>query len=158
MQQVARTSRGWRHWTGRVLPVLAVALLAIGPAHTKDKKKKKHEAEAAAQVERQEQVESKAQAERSAPVPTPGERPALLGKESKEAPAPVQNIREPARAERRVVSIDSVIEQVERRYKARVIKREPKQKGDRLIYELKLLTDDDRVKTIRIDAETGKEI
>jgi uncharacterized membrane protein YkoI len=140
-----------------VLPVLAVALLAIGPAHTKDKKKKKHEAEAAAQVERQGPVDDRAQAERSAPVPTPGERPALLGKEAKDAPPPVQNIREPARTERRVVSIDSVIEQVERRYKAKVIKRDTKQKGGRLVYELKLLSDDD-VRTIRIDAETGKEI
>jgi uncharacterized membrane protein YkoI len=33
------------------------------------------------------------------------------------------------------------------------------QKGDRLIYELRLLSDgDNKVSTVRVDAETGKEI
>ncbi len=45
MHQQARLNRGWRYWTGRVLPVLAIALLAIGPVHAKDKDKKKKQKE-----------------------------------------------------------------------------------------------------------------
>jgi uncharacterized membrane protein YkoI len=66
----------------------------------------------------------------------------------REAPRPTQR-----------VSIDRIIEQVQRRYKATVIERkETKQKGDRLVYELKLLSDDGRVWRVKVDAETGKEI
>jgi uncharacterized membrane protein YkoI len=168
MQQQARTTRGWRHWTGRVLPVVAVALLALGPAHgkDKDKKKKQREAEVAAQVERQ--AERPVQAEQVVRVErpddagyTPGEPPAVLGKKSKNTP-PVQNIREPSRAETlaepRAVSIDRVIVEIERRYKAKVVRADKKTSRDRQIYELRLLWDDGNVKTIRVDAETGKEI
>jgi uncharacterized membrane protein YkoI len=164
MQQRARTTRGWRQWTGRVLPVLAVALLALGPAHgkDKDKKKKQREAEVAAQVERQAQAERAVRAEKtedegSALV----EQPALVGKKSKNAP-PVQNMREPSRAEpraeRRIVSEDRVIAEIERRYKAKVVRSEPKRVGDKQVYELRLLSEEGRVWTVRVDAETGKEI
>lgn len=169
MQQRARTTRGWRHWTGRVLPVLAVALLALGPAHGKDKKKKQREAEVAAQVERQAQAERPAQAEQVVRVErpddagfTPGEPPAMVGKKSKKAP-PVQNIREPSRAEAmaepRGVSIDRVIADIERRYKAKVVRQVKKRSGDKQVYELRLLSDDGiKVFHVLIDAETGKEI
>jgi uncharacterized membrane protein YkoI len=130
-------------------------LLAIGPAHSKDKdkKKKKQETEAAAQAQRPVPVDRQEQVEQPAAV----EAPAMIGKKGKDAP-PVQNIREPSRAEPRAASVDRVIEQVERRYKAKVVRADKKRSGDRQIYELRLLSDEGRVWTVRVDAETGKEI
>jgi uncharacterized membrane protein YkoI len=117
--------RGWRHWTGRILPVLAVALLALGPVHAKESDKKK---------------------QKEAALPTQ-----ILPKNPPQA-----ETREPARSTKRV-SIDRVIEQVEKRHKARVVRAEQKEKDGRAIYELKLLSDDGRVWTVKVDAETGKE-
>lgn len=125
MHQDVRENRDWRHWTGRVLPVLAVALLAIGPAHSKDKKKKQKETVQAEQV---------------------------MGKE---APKPETSASsKPARR----ISLDKIVEDVRKRHKAQVIKTEQKEKDGRLIYELKLLSDEKGVWTVRVDAETGKEL
>ena len=141
MQRELHAERAWRHWTGRILPVVAVALLALGPAHAKDNDKKngQREAEVPAQAE-------PAQFERPTVIRPEGARPppALM---MREAPRPAQR-----------VSIDRVIEQVQRRYKAKVIERKEAKKGDQLIYELKLLSDDGRVWRVRVDAESGKEI
>jgi uncharacterized membrane protein YkoI len=136
-----------------------MALLVIGPVHSKDKDKKKKQREAeAAQVERQAQPERVVRVENPDEGYSPGETPQLAGKKSKSA-APVQNIREPVRAEAFAsVSIDRVIEQVERRYKAKVVRADKKTRGDKQIYELRLLSDDGNVKIVRVDAETGREI
>jgi len=143
MQQLVRAQRGWRHWTGRILPVLGVVLLALGPVHAKDKdKKKKHrEAEVPAEVSE---------------VPRPGAPPPLVQQPGRSAP-PSLGMRDPPRSAP-AVSIDRVIEQVERRYKARVVRRDKKESGDRLIYELRLLSEEGRVWTVKVDAETGKEL
>jgi uncharacterized membrane protein YkoI len=135
-------ARGWRHWTGRILPVLGAALLVLGPVHGKDKKKKKH-AEEDAPAEMQ--------------VPTPGSPPPLVQAPGRNAP-PAFGMREAPRPVQQVVSIDRVIEQVERRYKARVVRVDKKQRDDRLIYELRLMSEEKRVWTVKVDAETGKEI
>lgn len=140
MQRELRAQRAWRQWTGRILPVLAVALLAAGPAHAKDKKKKQREAEVPAQAE----------------SPALYERPTVIRPEGARPP-PAQMMREAPRPAQRV-SIDRVIEQVERRYKAKVIKKDTKQKGEQQVYELKLLSEDGRVWTVKVDAESGKEI
>lgn len=141
MQRELRAERAWCHWTGRVLPVLAVALLAAGPVQAKDKdKKKKLEAEAPAQLE----------------SPALYERPTVIRPEGARPP-PAQMMREAPRPAQRV-SIDRVIEQVERRYKAKVVSYKKTQKGDQLIYELRLLSDEGRVSNVKVDAETGKEI
>jgi uncharacterized membrane protein YkoI len=143
MQRELHAERAWRHWTGRILPVLAVALLALGPAQAKDndKKNKQREAEVAAEVE----------------SPALYERPTVIRPEGARPP-PSQMLREAPRPAQRI-SIDRIIEQVERRYKAKVVNKKQMQKGDRLIYELRLLSDgDNKVSTVRVDAETGKEI
>jgi uncharacterized membrane protein YkoI len=141
MQRPLRAERAWHLWTGRILPVLAVALLALGPVHAKDKKQKEREPAAAAQVEPALQYE----------------RPTVIRPEGARPP-PSQMMREAPRPAQRV-SIDRIIEQVERRYKAKVVNKKQVQKGDRLIYELRLLSDgDNKVSTVRVDAETGKEI
>lgn len=142
MHRELQAQRAWRQWTGRILPVLAVALLAAGPvnAKDKDKKKKQREAEVPAQVE----------------SPALYERPTVIRPEGARPP-PAQMMREAPRPAQRI-SIDRVIEQVERRYKAKVIKKDTKQKGEQQVYELKLLSDDGRVWTVKVDAESGKEI
>jgi uncharacterized membrane protein YkoI len=163
MQRELRAERAWRHWTGRVLPVLAVALLAAGPLHAKDKKKKR-EAEVPAKVESQALYERPAvnRSEDARPPPAQAEGPALYERPTVirpegARPPPAQMMREAPRPAQRV-SIDRVIEQVERRYKAKVVSYKKTQKGDQLIYELRLLSDEGRVSNVKVDAETGKEI
>lgn len=142
MHRELQVQRAWRQWTGRILPVLAVVLLAAGPVHAKDKdkKKKQREAEVPAQVE----------------APALYERPTVIRPEGARPP-PAQMMREAPRPAQRV-SIDRVIEQVERRYKAKVVSYKKTQKGDQLIYELRLLSEEGRVSNVKVDAETGKEI
>ncbi len=126
--------RGWRHGVGRILPVLAVALLALGPAHSKDKKKKHQDDDTQA----------------AAPAPDAPVRPA-------DAPRPDSPAHEQPRAVP-AVSLDRVISQVERRYKARVVRADKIQRGGKLVYELRLLSEEGRVWTVRVDAETGNEV
>jgi len=55
------------------------------------------------------------------------------------------------------LSVDRVIEQVESRYKARAVRVENKRTKDgRAYYEIRLLSDEGRVWTIKVDAESGK--
>jgi len=142
MQRELRAEHAWHQWTGRILPVLAVALLALGPAHArdKDKKKKQREAEAPAQVE------PAAQVKRPKVILPEGARPSPALK-MREAPRPAQRI-----------SIDRVIQQVQRRYKAKVIDTKESQLGAQFIYVLKVLSEDGHVRTVRIDAASGKEL
>lgn len=41
------------------------------------------------------------------------------------------------------------------RYPGRVVRAETVQMGDRLVHEIRILGDDGRVRTVRIDAQTG---
>lgn len=182
MQQVARTQRGWRQWTGRVLPVLAVALLALGTAHgkenDKDKKKKSRDAAVAEQVvsERRSDKDkessrskdkdkgksssksSKAKNEDRGGDASAALLPGLMSQREQNQ-APVQGIREAPRGEAPpVTSVDRIIEQVERRHKAKVVRVDKKRSGDKQVYELRLLSEEGRVWTVKVDAETGKEI
>jgi Peptidase propeptide and YPEB domain len=42
------------------------------------------------------------------------------------------------------------------RYQGRVVRAEPTSRGDRIVYEIRILGEDGRVRTVRIDAETGQ--
>jgi uncharacterized membrane protein YkoI len=116
-----------------MLPVLGVALLAVTPAHGKDRKKKHHDAAAPAQTE----------------PPARSEPPAADG-------PPEAGRREPPGLTSDV-SLDRVIEQVEKRHRARVVRYERSESDGRRVYVLRLLSDEGRVWTVKVDAETGKE-
>jgi uncharacterized membrane protein YkoI len=139
MQRKRRTEQAWR-WTGSILPVLAIVLFASGPVHAKDKKKKHRDAEVSAQVEPAVQFE----------------RPTVIRPEGVRPPPELMMREAPRPAQR--ASIDRVIEQIQRRYKAQVIDVKETKSGERLIYVLRLLSRDGNVKNVRVDAESGKEI
>lgn len=133
MQPPVRARGRWRHWTGRVLPVLGAALLTMAPAHAKDKRKRHQDTESPAQAEPPARSE-----------PPPGDAP------------PRDSLREPPHATSGV-SLDRVIEQVEKRHHARVVRYEKSASDGRLLYVLRLLSDEGRVWTVKVDAETGQE-
>jgi uncharacterized membrane protein YkoI len=55
------------------------------------------------------------------------------------------------------ISKDQAIEIAQRRYKARVVRAEAADNGGRRVYVLRMLSDEGRVWTVRIDAQTGSE-
>lgn len=57
----------------------------------------------------------------------------------------------------RAISLDEAVARAERRYKARAVRAEEKQRGERVEYRIRLLGDDGRVFEVRVDAETGRE-
>jgi Peptidase propeptide and YPEB domain len=67
--------------------------------------------------------------------------------------API-GIREPARSAPGI-SMDDAIQAAERRYKARVVKANTVDHAGRRVYVLRLLSDEGRVWTIRIDSQSG---
>lgn len=134
MLQQLPIRRGWQLWTGRILPVLCVALLAAGPLHGKDKDKKKKK------QQESELVRQEAPRE---------EAPDFKG-------APVNSMREAPRPSR-VMSIDDAIKLVEKRHKgARVVNQKKTEEGGRRVYVLRLLSDEGAW-TVKVDAETGQE-
>lgn len=56
------------------------------------------------------------------------------------------------------ISLDEAVNRAERRYGARVIRAETRESNGRRIHQLRLLSDDGRVWTVRIDAATGAEL
>jgi uncharacterized membrane protein YkoI len=56
------------------------------------------------------------------------------------------------------ISKDQAIEEAQRRYKARVVRAEVSEANGRRVYVLRLLSDEGRVWSVRIDAETGGEL
>jgi uncharacterized membrane protein YkoI len=52
-------------------------------------------------------------------------------------------------------SLDEAIASIERRHKARVVKANVVQDDGRCVYELRLLSDEGRVWTVRVDSRTG---
>jgi uncharacterized membrane protein YkoI len=60
-----------------------------------------------------------------------------------------------APAQRGGVSLQQATAMAQMRYAGRVVRAEPVQMGDRLVYEIRILGDDGRVRTVRIDAQTG---
>ena len=53
------------------------------------------------------------------------------------------------------MSLDEAVQRAERRYHARVVKAEAQNNDGRTIYVLRLVSDDGRVFTVRVDAQTG---
>jgi uncharacterized membrane protein YkoI len=53
------------------------------------------------------------------------------------------------------MSLDQAVAMVEKRFKAKVVRTEVRQDGDRKIYVLRLLNDESRVWSVRVDASTG---
>ncbi len=54
------------------------------------------------------------------------------------------------------VSLDEAVRKAEAQYRARVVRTEVQDEDGRKVYVLKLLSDDGRVITVRIDAATGR--
>jgi uncharacterized membrane protein YkoI len=138
MERKARSPTRLREWTGRILPVLAIALLAAGGVHAKDKKKKHNHDDQAAQAQ----------------AGKPGE-PANPPRMDDKGKSPDREGRDPPRPAPRI-SLDIAIEQAEKRHKARVVRAERSEEGGRLVYVLRLLSDE-RVWTVKVDSESGKE-
>jgi len=55
------------------------------------------------------------------------------------------------------VTLDQAIETAQRRYKARVVRADVSESNGRRVYVLRLLSEEGRVWTIKVDAETGGE-
>jgi uncharacterized membrane protein YkoI len=53
------------------------------------------------------------------------------------------------------VSLAQATSMAQGRYQGRVVRAETVQVGDRLVHEIRILGDDGRVRTVRIDAQTG---
>jgi uncharacterized membrane protein YkoI len=53
------------------------------------------------------------------------------------------------------MSLDEAVSMVEKRFKARVVKTETRNEGNRKVYVLRLLNDAGRVWTVRVDASSG---
>ena len=53
------------------------------------------------------------------------------------------------------ISLNQAISMVERRYKARVVRSDMRQEGDRKIYVLRLLDDRATRQVVRVDASSG---
>lgn len=54
------------------------------------------------------------------------------------------------------LTLDQAVERAEKRYKARAVKAEEHRKDGRLVYRIRLLSDDGRVFDITVDAGTGR--
>jgi hypothetical protein len=79
-------------------------------------------------------------------------RPALQSVEALPAePAPTAQI-----AQRGAVSLEQATAMAQRQYSGRVVRAETKNRGGRTEHEIRILGDDGRVRTVRIDAQTGQ--
>lgn len=66
---------------------------------------------------------------------------------------------EPAKAGSRYaqggVSLDAVVRQMEQRFNARVVRAETREEKGRTVYVLRLLSEDGKVWTVKVDADSG---
>lgn len=53
------------------------------------------------------------------------------------------------------ISLDEAVSRAEAQYNARVVRAEADERNGRVIYKLRLLSDDGRVFTVRVDAQSG---
>lgn len=58
-------------------------------------------------------------------------------------------------AERVRISLDQAVNMAESRYQAKAVKAQSVSNGDRLVYQIRLLSSDGRVRTVQVDAQTG---
>ena len=54
------------------------------------------------------------------------------------------------------ISLDEAVSRAERQYRARVVRTDVQDEDGRKVYVLKLLSEDGRVITVRVDASTGR--
>jgi uncharacterized membrane protein YkoI len=54
------------------------------------------------------------------------------------------------------MSLDQAVAMVQRRYNARVVRAEESREGDDVVYRIRLLSEDGRVFTVRVNARTGQ--
>ena len=59
-------------------------------------------------------------------------------------------------AERPRVSLDQAVSMAESRYRAKAVKAQQSVSGDRLVYNIRLLSSDGKVWTVQVDAQTGQ--
>lgn len=78
-------------------------------------------------------------------------------REGRRGSPPMLGIREPPRT-MAAVPIDRIIRDIEKRYKAQVVRVDQSESNGRRIYVLRLLSEDGRVWTVKVDAETGREV
>lgn len=79
-------------------------------------------------------------------------RPALQPAETLPAePTPTAQV-----AQRGAVSLAQATAMAQRQYRGRVVRAETKSRGGRTEHEIRILGDDGRVRTVRIDAQTGQ--
>lgn len=76
---------------------------------------------------------------------------AAPGTTSVEAPVDGQSL-----AARRGLTLDQAVAMVERRFRAMVVRAGREESDGRVVYVLRLLSDQGRVWTVRVDAETGE--
>ena len=53
------------------------------------------------------------------------------------------------------VSLDQAVEMAQRRYRAKAVKAETVQQGERRVHQIRLLSADGKVWNVRVDAESG---
>jgi hypothetical protein len=53
------------------------------------------------------------------------------------------------------ISLAQATSMAQSRYQGRVVRAETVQMGDRIVHEIRILDDDGRVRTVRVDAQTG---
>lgn len=71
---------------------------------------------------------------------------------SRKSEPPAFGIRQPARGG---ASVDRIVERIERQHRARVVRIDEAESNGRHVYVLRLLSDEGRVWTVRVDSETG---
>lgn len=80
---------------------------------------------------------------------------AMLSWGSVSAEASSRRERGPQREQPAAISLDEAIDRAQRRYKARVIRADVREKDGRKTYVLRLLSEDSRVWSVKVDAATG---
>jgi uncharacterized membrane protein YkoI len=69
---------------------------------------------------------------------------------------PTEGIAPPAQAQGQGgLSLDAVVQMVQQRYQARVVRTETRQENGRTVYVLRLLNADGKVWSVRVDADSG---
>ena len=53
------------------------------------------------------------------------------------------------------MSLDAVVRQMEQRFNARVVRAETREEKGRTVYVLRLLSEDGKVWTVKVDADSG---
>lgn len=61
-----------------------------------------------------------------------------------------------AEADSEGLTLEQAVQRAEKRYKARAVKAEERNEGDRRVYRIRLLSEDGRVFDITVDAATGR--